>query len=290
MQRGLESALDPLDLGIINIERDPLLIFGGPYSNLQATQELLTLARGRGYQSHQIICTGDVVAYCANPQECVDVVRDAGIHVVMGNCEESLGFDKDDCGCGFDLNSACDVESRQWFTYANQHLDQQSRAWMRTLPRRITATIMDRRFSFIHGSASSISGWVFKSTPDPEKYRHLDDLNADAVIAGHCGLPFTSRLPDGRLWANAGVIGMPANDGTKRGWFSTLSADKDKICLKTEAFDYNADQSAQAMESAGLSKSYAKSLKSGLWPNMDVLPEAETGQCGIKINPELFHL
>jgi hypothetical protein len=61
------------------------LIFGGTYSNLQATEALLAEARRLGVPRERIICTGDVAAYCGDPYATTELVRDAGIHVVMGN-------------------------------------------------------------------------------------------------------------------------------------------------------------------------------------------------------------
>ena len=68
----------------------PVLVFGGPYSNLEATLAVLDAARRRGIPPARIICTGDIVAYCADATATVDAVRAAGIHAIMGNCEESL--------------------------------------------------------------------------------------------------------------------------------------------------------------------------------------------------------
>ncbi|MDU1669788.1 MAG: metallophosphoesterase family protein, partial [Bradyrhizobium sp.] len=79
----------------------PLLLFGGPYSNLQATEAVLAEARRRHIPPHRIVCTGDVVAYGGDPKACVDLIRRSGIQIVMGNCEEQLAADADDCGCGF---------------------------------------------------------------------------------------------------------------------------------------------------------------------------------------------
>ena len=98
-----------LDLGERNA---PLFVFGGPYSNLAATRRVLQIARERGFDAGDTVCTGDIIAYCAHPSETLDAVRAASIHVVMGNCEESLGEQLDDCGCGFEEGSACDVLSR----------------------------------------------------------------------------------------------------------------------------------------------------------------------------------
>ena len=75
---------------------EPLVVFGGPYSNLQATRAMQAETRRLGIAPDRVICTGDVVAYCANPAETTDLVRAWGIHVVAGNCEESLAADADD--------------------------------------------------------------------------------------------------------------------------------------------------------------------------------------------------
>ncbi|WP_249674871.1 metallophosphoesterase [Acidocella sp. C78] len=69
----------------------PVLVFGGCYSNLQATRALLDAARAHGIPPERMICTGDVVAYGADPQACADLIRGHGIATVMGNCEEQLG-------------------------------------------------------------------------------------------------------------------------------------------------------------------------------------------------------
>ena len=67
------------------------------------------------------------MAYCADPVATVAAIRDWGIHVIMGNCEESLGWSKDDCGCGFEEGSACEQLSIDWYAYANRALGEEDR-------------------------------------------------------------------------------------------------------------------------------------------------------------------
>src|SRR5690242_20065423 len=107
----------------------PMLVFGGPYSNLEATRALIDEARRRDIPAERIVCTGDVVAYGADAEATVAQVREAGIHVVMGNCEESLGSGAEDCGCGFAEGSACDLLSAAWFAHADKTLGAEARAW-----------------------------------------------------------------------------------------------------------------------------------------------------------------
>lgn len=258
-----------LNLGKID---DPVFVFGGPYSNVQATETVLGIAQQQGFSADHIICTGDVVAYCANPAETTVAIRQAGIHVVMGNCEESLGFEQEDCGCGFAEDSACDVLSRQWFDYASQQITTDDKAWMLNLPRQISFEMAGQQLNVIHGSLSDISGWVFESTAEHD----LDLGQCDGIIAGHCGLPFCSTTADQKLWLNAGVIGMPANDGTPRGWYSILApAPEGGIQITIASFHYDHDSAARAMRDADLAEGYANALETGLWPNMDVLPPDE---------------
>src|SRR5690349_4353722 len=89
----------------------PALVFGGPYSNLQATAAVLAAAARLGIPPARIICTGDLVAYCGDPAATIDLVGAAGIHVVMGNCDEQLAQGGADCGCGFPAGSACERAS-----------------------------------------------------------------------------------------------------------------------------------------------------------------------------------
>jgi len=77
---------------------------------------------------------------------------------------------------------------------------------------------------------------------------------------------------------------MPANDGTPRAWYSVVDRDEDgQLCFSHGVLDYCHQGAAQAMIENGLSPEYKQSLLTGLWPNMDVLPEWEQKQQGQQI-------
>jgi predicted phosphodiesterase len=259
--------------------REPVLLFGGCYSNLQATQALLDQAAALGIPPDRIICTGDVVTYAADPAATVDLVRASGMHVVMGNCEESLGLGSADCGCGFAAGSACELLSVAWYAHADASLDDDSRQWMLGLPRRIDLVMAGRRLAVVHGSPGSINQFVFGSAPDALLRDCIASTGCDGVIGGHCGLPFT-RMVDGRLWHNPGVIGVPAHDGTPRVWFSVLAAVGGDIEIRHLPLDYDHTAAAQRMRAAGLPAGYADALGTGLWPSEDVLPPEERAHGG----------
>jgi predicted phosphodiesterase/pyruvate-formate lyase-activating enzyme len=262
----------------------PVLVFGGPYGNLEATRALLAAAKNLGIGGERMICTGDVVAYCADPAASVELVRESGAHVVMGNCEESLAAGNGDCGCGFAPGSACEKLSAAWFAHAERALDADARAWMAGLPRRIDLDFEGRRLAVVHGGTSRINRFVFASTTPDVKAAELKGADAEAVIAGHCGLPFT-QIIRGKLWHNAGAIGMPANDGTPRTWFSLLVPQAHGLRIEHRALDYDHAAAARKLRAAGLPEEYALALLTGMWPSCDVLPYREIRERGVALRP-----
>jgi hypothetical protein len=124
---------------------EPILLFGGAYSNLDALMALKEYAEKYNINPTNIICTGDIVAYCGQPYETVELIREWGIHVLMGNCEESFAANADDCGCGFDSGTSCDLLSIEWYSFANQRLSSEQRQWFSTLPRKISFNVLEKK-------------------------------------------------------------------------------------------------------------------------------------------------
>jgi len=269
--------------GMVIRTTKPLLVFGGCYSNLEATRAVLGIAERVGFDASHIICTGDVVAYCADPQATVDLIRNSGIHVIMGNCEESLAAWADNCGCGFEEGSTCDRLSSQWYSFATTHLDEDSRKWMGDLPQCLEIDMCGRRLAVIHGGGKQINRFIFESTPISVKQEEIEGLKCEGVIAGHCGLPFT-QLFDNHVWHNTGALGMPANDGTCRTWYSILHPMDDGIMIEPLPLIYSAETASDKMRACGLTGGYDAALLSGIWPSADVLPATERRQQGVALD------
>ena len=260
-----------------------VLVFGGAYSNLQATKAMQSTARDRGIESGNIICTGDVVAYCAQAEETTQLIREWGIHVVRGNCEESLGNDAEDCACGFEQGSACARLSVDWYEHAQRQLHRTSRQWMRALPGAITFQFGGLLFRCIHGGVKQTNEFVFYSSSAHEKQRQLVMIGADVIIAGHSGIPFGQRLDKG-VWLNAGVIGMPANDSSQHTWYMMIEMKDEKKVISWHPLEYDVQAARQVMLDAGLPPDYREALATGLWPSLDVLPDAEKNATGQKLS------
>ena len=213
------------DLGVCD---GPVLLFGGPYSNRQALDALIGVACAQGIAADQMICTGDIVAYCGSPVETVARIRALGCAVVAGNCEIQLGQGAMDCGCGFDEGSACDLLSVGWYGFASRMLSQDDRDWMAGLPDVLSFQHQGARYAVIHGGITDVARFIWPSSAPAvfaEEWAALRDTigPVDHIIAGHCGIPFQKNTTDGR-WINAGVIGMPPHDGRQQTRYAVLLA------------------------------------------------------------------
>lgn len=318
--------------------RGPVLIFGGAYSNLDALTAVRAESERRGIPPANVICTGDTPGYCAEPQECLDLLADWDCHAIAGNVETNLVNGTDDCGCGFGDGSRCDMFAKLWYNYAAKHVTKPGIDFMATLPDVLRFTYAGRATVVLHGSPRNQSEFVWRSTDASLKAQFCADAGAEVVIGGHCGLPFaellgevpspppqvaaqltpphetpSSTLPHGGgaagnaarsndpepgtsdlepvtrnpqpLWLNAGVIGMPANDGTPRTWFMTLD---DAAGFDFEfhplTYDHRAAK-AKMIDDRRLPVSYAATLTTGIWDNTEIMPSAEEQREGIPLDP-----
>ena len=245
----------------------PIVLFGGPYSNHQALQAMAEVIGDR-----VAICTGDIVGYCANPNETVAEFRRMGAFAVAGNCEKQLAERSQDCGCGFDDGSACDILSRGWYPFALEVTAPDAVAWLGGLPDIATFINQNRRYAVIHGGATQINRFLWPSSAETDFQTEIAAIEKavgkiDGVVAGHSGIAFHARI--GRhQWINAGAIGLPPHDGRTDTRYVVL---KDgEVIIERLAYDY--ELARAAMETSGLTQGYDKALTTGIWPSEDILP------------------
>lgn len=257
------------DLGRLDGE---VLVFGGCYSNLQATRALLAEATRRGIAADCMICTGDAVGYCADAEAVARLLRQEGCPVIAGNVERQLSAEAGDCGCGFKVGSMCDRLSTQWFTHAKSQISPDTLRWMAGLPDFLTFRHRDRRYAVVHGAVSKIARFIWPVTDAADIHAEFDLAASifgpvDVIIGGHSGIAFDRALGN-RNWINAGAIGMPPHDGRAMTRFAILT---DRGC-RIERLTYDAADAAGAMRRVGLPEEYAGTLETGVWPSEDILP------------------
>ena len=273
-----------MDKKIEHIEnlKGKVLLFGGVYSNLQALEKLKSIAEEENISPDNCICTGDIVGYCAQPEETVQLFKLWGAKSIAGNVELQLSEGAEDCGCDFKAGSRCDGFSQLWYPYAQSKLSKDSLDFIKTMPDHLEFEYAGKKVTVVHGSYCNVSEFIFKSTPWKIKAENFEVTKTDVIIAGHCGLPF-HQIEEKKMWLNPGVIGMPANDGTPQVWYMILNDEKDSLNFSHHKMDYNFTLTNKLMQNGLLPQEYAKTIITGIWDNTEILPTAESGWQGFGI-------
>ncbi|APZ46249.1 diadenosine tetraphosphatase [Polaribacter reichenbachii] len=259
-----------------------MLLFGGVYSNLQALEALKQIAEKENILPENCISTGDLVGYCAQPEETVELFKLWGAKSIVGNVEIQLRENAEDCGCDFREGSRCDDFSQQWYPYAQSKLSENSLDFLKTLPNHINFNYANKSVTVVHGSYFNVSEFIFKSTDWYNKKTNFEATKSDVIIAGHCGLPFHHQ-EENKIWLNPGVIGMPANDGSPNVWYVILNDWQESFKFTHHTLAYNYKLTSRLMRNGLLPKEYARTIVTGIWDNTEILPAFESGLQGFGI-------
>ena len=273
-----------MDKTITNLETltGKVLLFGGVYSNLQALEALKAVAEKHNIPAENCICTGDIVGYCAQPEETVQLFKLWKAKSILGNVEIQLIEGGEDCGCDFTEGSRCDGFSKLWYPFAQSQLSESSINHLKTFSDHITFQYANKKVTVVHGSYFNVSEFIFKSTDWNIKAPNFASTNSDVIVAGHCGLPFNHKEDD-KLWLNPGVIGMPANDGSPKVWYTIMDDSNNELKFKHHNLDYNYKLTNSLMKNGLLPEEYARTIVTGIWDNTEILPAVESGLQGFGI-------
>ena len=211
------------------------------------------------------------MAYGGDPSAVIRAL-DGQCHWIAGNCERQLAAGEAQCDCGFVSGSVCDRLAEAWYSHASAVLTAEEKARLGRCPRMLCFTNAGRRCAVVHGGVSDISRFLWPVSPLREFEREIALLGqacgpVDIVFAGHAGVPFQRHLGD-VLWVNAGIIGVPPNDGGTLTRFAVLKDGQVRI----ERLASDAEGAAAAIRAAGLPDDYARTLVSGMWPSEEILP------------------
>lgn len=246
------------DLGALN---GSILLFGGPCSNLQATKALLQAASDNAIPAGRMILTGNIIGCCANPAETLELIRNSGVVALAGEADLQLA-------------TADASTGEPWFCHAGASLAKSGRNWLAGLPERLLFYHAGKRYVVIHGTAKHPESYLWRISDEDDFWRQISRLQEEvgvieAVIAGQTGIAF-ERWIDGIHWINPGAIGMPANDGQQETVYAILEDGE----VRFEPLGYDVAAAVAAMQAAGLTQGHEIALKTGYWPNDDMLPKS----------------
>jgi predicted phosphodiesterase len=244
-----------------NQERDmnQVAIFGDIHANLPALDAVLADMDARGLSNRY--CLGDLVGYGTFPNEVIARICERDIPTLMGNYDQGVGDDSDDCGCAY-KDAFSEALGKRSIAWSNAHTTADNKAYLRELPAHIPLKLGDLRVMLVHGSPRRVNEYLFEDRPDRSLERLLDMVEADVMVCGHTHLPYHRVLPSGRHVVNAGSVGKP-KDGDPRACYVVLEAQGRELRVAFIRVAYDIERATQAIEASEMPHEYAAMLRAG---------------------------
>jgi diadenosine tetraphosphatase ApaH/serine/threonine PP2A family protein phosphatase len=236
-------------------------IFSDIHGNLEGLERSLSAMSREGVSRYW--CLGDIVGYGANPNECVDRVRETADAVVLGN---------HDAAC-VGLEDVADFNpfAREAVRWTAAQLTENNKNWLRKLP----LTRSRGEALLVHGSPFDPGGWHYV-TAVGEVVRAFAATPARLIFMGHSHQPviLATQAKECRIFGdtqinlakgsrylvNAGSTGQP-RDGDPRAGFVIYDNRAQTMTVARVAYDLARAQ--RKIRAAGLPDILASRLETG---------------------------
>jgi len=236
-----------------------LTIFGDIHANLPALEAVLADIEANDLSP--LYCLGDLVGYGTFPNEVTTTIRERNIPTIMGNYDQGVGNDNDDCGCAY-TSPVAEALGKRSIAWTNQNTSAENKLYLRQLPAQIPLELDGLRVRLVHGSPRKINEYLFADRPDATLERLLDMAEADVLVCGHTHIPYHRILPSGRHVVNAGSVGKP-KDGHPKACYVVLEFIDNKLSVTFKRVQYDLERAAQAIEASDMPPEYAEMLRTG---------------------------
>ena len=238
---------------------DQITIFGDIHANWPALQAAWADMDTRGLGNRY--CLGDLVGYGVSPNEVIDFIQRQQVPTLMGNYDQGVGQDSDDCGCAY-TNPVAEALGKRSIAWTNAHTSAGGKAFLRQLVAQIPLKLGALDVLLVHGSPRRINEYLFADRPTSSLERLMDQTGVDVLVCGHTHLPYHTVLPSGRHVVNAGSVGKP-KDGDPRACYVVLSAVDSDLSVEFIRVPYAVEEAASAIEATEMPHEFAAMLRAG---------------------------
>ena len=205
----------------------------------------------------RVVCLGDLVGYGAFPNEVIETIRAASLPTIMGNYDEGVGFDKEECGCAYTDPAEVERGDRS-LRWTRRVVTPENRAWLRALPREMRFDIAGKRVLCVHGSPRRINEYLYDDRPERSLLRMFEGREADVILCGHTHLPYHRRIGAVDL-VNVGTVGKP-KDGDPRACYALIEI-AEEVTATFPKVGYDVEGAAKAIEATELPHEFAEALR-----------------------------
>ena len=210
----------------------------------------------------EVLCLGDLVGYGALPNETIDLIRSRNIPTIMGNYDDGVGFDRDDCGCAY--RDAAERERGQAsLMWTRSVVDDERKAYLRSLAPGLRREVHGVRIRLVHGSPRRMNEYLFEDRDPASLERIARTADCDVLVFGHTHIPWMREIA-GVRFVNAGSAGKPKDGDARACWVLLTIGDDGAVTVDTRRIDYDIPAMAAAIRAAeGLPDHFANDIETG---------------------------
>ena len=191
-----------------------IAIFSDLHGNSAATEAVLAAIDAEAPDA--VYNLGDLVGYGAKPNETISLIRERGIPTIMGNYDDGVGFDRDDCGCAYKDKDE-EARGQQSLFWTRAETTEENKAYLRTLLPEIRFEAEGKRFRFVHGSPRRMNEYLFEDRDPRSLARIAQGAETDVLVFGHTHKPWVREI-EGVLFINDGSVGKPKDGDPRAAW------------------------------------------------------------------------
>jgi putative phosphoesterase len=234
-----------------------LAIISDIHANIAALEAVLDDLQHQNVEA--LYCLGDLVGYAAHPIEVIDRIHRDGTPTIMGNYDDGVGFDRDECGCAYrdpEEQRLGDLSLR----WTQRTVTSDRKEFLCSFQPEIRFELDSKRVRLVHGSPRRMNEYLFEDRPLSSFQRLAATSEADVLIFGHTHKPYTKRV-DGVLFVNAGSVGKP-KDGDPRACYVVMDTSGD-VTVDFRRIAYDVEAEATAIRESSLPDKFAADLETG---------------------------
>ncbi|MAB75991.1 MAG: metallophosphatase family protein [Verrucomicrobiales bacterium] len=235
-------------------------IFGDIHANLEALQAVMADAEQQGCTDY--VCTGDIVGYASDPNECLRIVREMGCPVVKGNHDEESTLSTSLEG----LNPL----AKQAMEWTRAQLNEDEQDFLKNM--KLVRQVAD--FTIVHATLDTPGSWTYVTN----KFDAMASFSyqfTQLCFYGHTHTPRIYVKSDSvepleetevnlemgrKYFINVGSTGQP-RDGDWRASYVVYDSDNQNVTIRR--IDYDIQKAQDKIIEAGLPEMLAHRLTLG---------------------------
>ena len=217
------------------------------HSNLEALETALQeISR---LEADRIYCLGDIVGYGADPNSCVELIREVANGAIAGN--------HDFAAVGLTSTEHFNSFAQAAIRWTDKRLTKDNRQYLKSLP----LTLSNDSVFCVHATPIAPEKWGYIFSRE-DANRHLEAFDEPICFIGHSHIPALFESKDrARCIVNVGSIGQPRDRDPK---LSFVIFDTDTVEFERIRLEYDIQKAAAKIRKAKLPEFLAERLFLGV--------------------------